>query len=50
MAEEQTVFMSFSEVDAMLRREEKTYVSSVCLDLKSPYSAQIAAKPYLRGM
>lgn len=48
MAEEPTVFMTRSKVDAMLRREkEKRSISTFCMYLKPPYATEVATKPYL---
>lgn len=50
MVEEPTIFMNHLEVEAILRSEkEKASVSSICLNLKVPYSADVAAMPYLTG-
>lgn len=50
VVEERIVLMTRFEVEAMLGREnEKAFVSSVFLDLKPPYVAEIAKKPYLVG-
>lgn len=47
VAEEPTVFMTRSKVDAMLRRDkEKRPVSTICMYLKSPYVAKVATKLY----
>lgn len=39
--------MTRTEEEVMLKREkEKAYVTKICLDLKPPYPAELAAKPY----
>lgn len=46
-AEDPPIVMTRLEVKAMLRRKkEKAFTSSICLDLKPPYVAEVAAKPY----
>lgn len=45
VAEELTIFMTCSVVEAMLKKE-KEKASSTSLDLKSPHSTKVAAKPY----
>lgn len=48
--EEPTIFMTRSEVETMLTREkEKPLVCSILINLKPPYAAEIAAKPYSMG-
>lgn len=48
MTEEPTIFMTRSDVEAMLRREkEMASVSSICLDLEPPYS--VVTNPYPVG-
>lgn len=50
MFEEPTVFITHSEVEARLKkREGKSLMSSVYLNLKPTFSVEVAAKPYLRG-
>lgn len=47
LAKEPTAFIAHSEIEAMLRKKkENASVASVFLDLKPPYSANVAAKPY----
>lgn len=48
--EEPMVFMTRSEVEAMLRREkEKAPVSSIRLNLNSPFAAEVVVKMYPVG-
>lgn len=47
MAEEPTIFMTYLDVEAMLKREkEKASEVSSSLELRPPYSAEVASKPY----
>lgn len=48
MIEGLNIFVTYSEVEAMLRRENE-YASSVYLDLKPPYLTEMDAKPYPTG-
>lgn len=45
-----SIFMTRSEVEAILmRQKDKAYLSSICLDLKPPYDAEVAKNPYQVG-
>lgn len=41
--------MSRTEVEEFRKDKEKAFVSSICLDLKPPYAAQVEVKPYPMG-
>lgn len=48
--EQPVAFMTRFNAEAMLKNEkEKASVSSIYLDLKTPYVAEVAAKPYPVG-
>lgn len=43
VAKELSIFITYVEVEAMLKKERENFCCSCFLDLKAPYSAELAA-------